>query len=123
MAALDRATKLQLIRFSCSFAWADLHVHPAERKLILDLMEQLEITEPADRQAILRWLKAPPPVDELDPLEIPKEHRDLFIRECEEVIRADGVIRPEETEAMHLLRRILYGEKTRNPSNDDSRDA
>jgi bacterioferritin len=111
MAALDSATKLQLVRFACAFAWADLSVHPAERAEILALMERLHIDQPAERQAVIRWLKSPPDADELDPLEIPHEHRELFVRECEEIIRADGVIKPEEIDAIQTLRKVLFGDK------------
>lgn len=111
MASLNQTTKLQLVRFACAFAWADLSVHPAERAEILALMERLHIDEPHERQAVIRWLKAPPPADELDPLEIPPEHRELFVRECEEIIRADGVIKTEEIEAIRLLRKILFGDR------------
>jgi bacterioferritin len=111
MADLGIRTKLQLVRFACAFAWADLSVHPAEREEVLRLMERLAIEEPAERLAVIRWLKSPPSPDELDPLEIPREHRELFVRECEEIIRADGVVKPEEADAIRTLRKILFGER------------
>jgi bacterioferritin len=109
MAELDRPTKLKLMEFVCSFAWADLSVHPSERQMVFSLMEKLHIDDPEDRKSVVSWLKSPPPFEDLDPLEIPREHRDLFIDECEVMIRADGVIKPEEADAIRLLREILDG--------------
>lgn len=111
MPDLDLATRLKLIQFSCAFAWADLRVHPAERTAILHLMERLEIEAPEHRQSVLRWLKSPPPMEDVDPLAIPGPLREMFIRQCEDIIRADGVVRPEEDDAICLLRRILFGER------------
>lgn len=108
---LDYATRLRLIRFVCTMAWADLDVNEQERNHVLDLMERLGIDDPSGRAQVLRWLKAPPPVDEIDPLEIPRALRILFLKECEDVIRADGVVHPDETDSMTLLKKIMFGER------------
>lgn len=113
MAGLDNDMRLRLIGFACAFAWADLQVHPKESDLILKLMDRLKIGDPRDRQKVVRWLKAPPEVEALDPYEIPHGLRERFVHECEEVIRADGVIHPEETVALNLLKKILYGDSSR----------
>ncbi len=108
--ALDEETRLKLCCFACSFAWADLKIHPQEREHILHgLVRRLRIDE-SDRPTVAAWLKSPPSPDELDPMEIPRELRQLFIQEAEDVIRADGVIHPEETAAIKLLRAILFGD-------------
>src|SRR5438132_9185571 len=107
---LSYELKLKLIEWACAFAWADLEVQPEERELILKLMEQLDIQEADDRKKVIQWLKKPPPVDDLDPYSIPRSAREVFVRECEEVIRADGVIKPEEAESLALLRKVLFGD-------------
>ena len=40
--ALDREDRLQLMRFVCSFAWADLEVSDGEREFIVKLVDRLE---------------------------------------------------------------------------------
>lgn len=110
---IDQAMKLDLMRFACAFAWADLEVQPEERAYLLALMERLEIDKPGDRTRVMRWLKAPPNEDEIDPLAVPLASRETFLKECEEVIRADGVIHPEETEAYTLLKKIFFGERAK----------
>jgi bacterioferritin len=108
---LTYALKLKLIEWACAFAWADLEVQPEERALILKLMEQLQIEEPEDRKKVIQWLKRPPPVDDLDPYSIPRSAREIFVKECEEVIRADGVIKAEEAESLAILRKVLFGDE------------
>ena len=39
---LDRADRLQLMKFVCSFAWADLEIHRKERAFVRDLVQRLE---------------------------------------------------------------------------------
>jgi bacterioferritin len=112
LAGLDHDTKMKLIGFACAFAWADLELHPKEREFVLKLMERLEIDAPQDRQRVMRWLKTPPLADDVDPYSIPRSAREVFVRECEQVILADGVVQPEETEAMTLLKKVLFGDST-----------
>ena len=108
---LDYQSRLKLIRFASAFAWADLEIQEAERKHLLGLMEKLGIDDADGRRQVMRWLKAPPPVDELDPHEIPDSLRILFLKECEDVIRADGEVHPDESDSMVLLKKIMFGEK------------
>jgi len=108
MKDLDGEQKLLLIGFVCAFAWADLELHPKERKAVLSLVNRLAIDE-AGRAQVMRWLRSPP-VDELDPHAIPREARAEFLAECEAIIRADGVVHPEESETMNLLTAVLFGD-------------
>jgi uncharacterized tellurite resistance protein B-like protein len=110
-AKLNREGRLKLIRFVCAMAWADLDVNEQERAHVLKVMERLGIDAPEDRQEVMRLLKSPPPADDLDPYEIPRALRVLFVKECEDMIRADGVIHPDEADAIVLLKKILFGEK------------
>lgn len=111
MDRLDYKTRLQLIRFACAMAWADLTIQPEEREYILSLMEALKIERPEDREEVHRWLKGPPPPEAVDPLQIPRSAREVFLEECAQVMHADRVVREEESEALELLRRILFGEE------------
>lgn len=109
MKELDQEQKLLLMGFCCSFAWADMELHPSERAAILKLVDRLHIDE-RGKAKVQQWLKSPPPPDDLDPYAIPKEARADFLAECEAIIRADGVVHPEETETMSLLTRVLFGD-------------
>lgn len=103
---LDRRQRLQLIKFVCSFAWADLEVRPEERAFVARLVERLEL-DPDERAAVRRWLERPPAPDTVDPMSIPEAQRRLFLEAIEGVIAADGEIAPEERESLALLRDLF----------------
>jgi uncharacterized tellurite resistance protein B-like protein len=42
---LDREDRLRLMRFVCSFAWADLEVQPEERAFVRRLIARLDLAE------------------------------------------------------------------------------
>ena len=42
---LNREDRLQLMRFVCSFAWADLEVTSEEREFIVQLVDRLELDD------------------------------------------------------------------------------
>ena len=107
MATLDRPTRLKLLRFVCAMAWADLEVVEAEREALRELLRRLELDDAETRAQVQRWLALPPPADEVDPLTIPLEQRELFVRECQRMVEADGVVVDAERDAMELLRGIL----------------
>lgn len=93
------------MKFVCSFAWADLSVHPAERTFVARLLEMLDLGEEGTAQ-VERWLQVPPAVD---PTAIPTEHRAVFLRAIDGVISADGEVAPEERESFDLLKDLLTG--------------
>lgn len=103
---LDRDSRLRLMRFVCSFAWADLEVRRQEREFIARMVERLDL-DPGERQSVERWLQVPPPPDAIDPTQIPARHRKLFIEAVEGVVRADGEVAPEEREHLELLKELL----------------
>ena len=103
---LDRATRLQLMRFVCSFAWADLEVRVAERAFVAGLIRRLDLND-AERDQVRAWLAIPPAPEALDPGRVPFEHRKLFLDEIEGVIISDGEVAPEERENLELLRELL----------------
>jgi uncharacterized tellurite resistance protein B-like protein len=109
LSGLDRKDRLRLMRFVCSFAWADLEVRPEERDYVRRLLERLEL-DPADRERVRQWLRVPPDASEVDPTAIPLAQRKLFVRAMEGAIAADGEIAPEERENLSLFKALLREE-------------
>ena len=103
---LDRAERLQLMKFVCSFAWADLEVRPEERDFVADLIARLEL-DGAEAHQVSDWLKLPPSPESVDPTQIPIAHRQLFIDAIQGVIDSDGEVAVEERENLDLLKRLL----------------
>ena len=106
LTGLDRAQRLRLLQFVCSFAWADLEVHPREREFVLRLVQRLELA-PDEAKQVQEWLELPPPLETVDPMQIPAAHRKLFLAAIDGVIAADGAIAPEERESLRLLEQLL----------------
>lgn len=103
---LERDERLRLMKFVCSFAWADLEIAEPERRMIAKLVRKLRLDEDERRQ-VEEWLELPPPAEELDPTQIPRDHRALFLSTAREVIEADGEISEEEVENFELLEQLL----------------
>ena len=103
--ALDRTERLRLMKFVCSFAWADLEIRQEERDFVSRLIERLELGDDEARQ-VQGWLKLPPRPESVDPTQIPAEHRRLFLDEIRGVIEADGTVSEEERENLELLRML-----------------
>ncbi|AKT39329.1 TerB family tellurite resistance protein [Chondromyces crocatus] len=102
---LSREERLQLMRFVCSFAWADLEIQPKERKFIGSLITKLHLN--ADEKAQVKaWLEVPPEAEMLDPQLIPRAHRELFLETARKMIAADGNVDPEEEESLRLLEQL-----------------
>ncbi len=103
---LDRGERLRLMKFVCSFAWADLKIRPAEREFVARMIERLGLDEAEARQ-VASWLKLPPRPESVDPTQIPIEHRRLFVESIHGIIEADGEIAVEEQENLDLLQKLL----------------
>lgn len=102
---LSREDRLRLMRFVCSFVWADLEVKDKERAYVHKLVKRLHLED--DRAEIEKWLKVPPRPEEVDPAQVPREHRQIFLDAAREVIAADGHVDPEESENLRLLEALL----------------
>lgn len=102
---LDREDRLRLMRFVCAFAWADLEVQDDEKVVVERLIATLGLEE--DRDQIQRWLKSPPPAEDVDPTRVPRAHRELFLDAARAVFSADGVIDPKEQEHFELLEQLM----------------
>jgi uncharacterized membrane protein YebE (DUF533 family) len=100
--ALSQDDRLRLLRFVCSFAWADLHVHPRERALIAGLIQRLHLG-PEDRARVDEWIDLPPAAQDVDPTSVPMAHRLLFRQAVAAAVLADGRVTEEERDAMELF--------------------
>lgn len=103
---LDRDDRMRLMKFVCSFAWADLRIEDQERSFVHKMIRRLKLDQ-AEAKQVETWLELPPKADEVDPNEIPREHRELFLEVAAEIIRADGEMSEEERENLALLRTLL----------------
>jgi Tellurite resistance protein TerB len=97
---------MRLMKFVCSFAWSDHEVKPQERDFVARLIKKLKIT-PENAQRVEGWLKVPPPIEEIDPTEIPKQHRQLFIDAIRALIGSDGEVSLEEREDLELFTQLI----------------
>jgi uncharacterized tellurite resistance protein B-like protein len=103
---LDREDRQRLMRFVCSFAWADLEVKKTERALVQKMAKKLALDD--DELAMVKeWLQVPPRAEEVDPQSIPHAQRKLFLEAAREMISADGEIDPEERESFALFEQLL----------------
>lgn len=104
--SLNRDDRLRLMKFVCSFAWADLEVRDEERDFVAKLVRSLELDEDEAAQ-VEKWLQVPPRAEELDPNEIPREHREIFLRSARAMVASDGEVEEREAENLALLEALL----------------
>jgi hypothetical protein len=97
---------MRLMKFVCSFAWADLEVQDEERGFVGRLMKRLEL-DPDERAKVEAWLQVPPPPEEVDPTSVPRAHRQLFLDTVRELVASDRVLDPEERENLALFEQLL----------------
>ena len=91
---LSGAERITLMKFVCSFAWADLHVQDEERSFVAKLVRKLELS-PDEQQQVEAWLVVPPAADEVDPTRVPRAHRELFLKTLRELVAADNILDPD----------------------------
>jgi uncharacterized tellurite resistance protein B-like protein len=103
---LSRDERMRLMRFVCSFAWADLEVQTEERAFVGRLMRKLELNAEEKKQ-VEEWLKVPPLPEEVDPTDVPRAHRKILLDTIKAVISADRRLDPEEQESLDLLEQLL----------------
>lgn len=105
MIRMERDARLRLMKFVCSFAWTDLEITTAERDVIRRLVDTLELDQ-EERSAVARWLEVPPAPEEVDPLDVPAKHREVFVAAIRELLAADGVS-PSERDTMSLFEELV----------------
>jgi uncharacterized tellurite resistance protein B-like protein len=106
---LGSEDRLRLMRFVCTFAWADLEIQDAEQSFVRKLIDQLDFDEEETAQ-IEGYLKTPPKPEEVDPNDVPVEHRQVFLNLCLQLVGADGVVAEAEMETLSLLEKLLRPE-------------
>jgi uncharacterized membrane protein YebE (DUF533 family) len=94
------------MRFVCSFAWADLEIADAERDFIVKMVVRLGLDE-EEQEQVAQWLEVPPRADDLDPADVPKEHRQLFLDAAKAMILSDGNVEDVEAENLIILDQLL----------------
>ena len=103
MEQLTRDQRLRLLKFVCSFAWADLRVTDAERAFVRGLVERMHLDQD-ERSQVASWLHLPP--EDVDPAEVPPEHRRLFVDTTRKLLETDGVAVLEH-ESFKLFEELL----------------
>jgi uncharacterized tellurite resistance protein B-like protein len=106
---LDTLTAVQrtlLMKLVCGCVWADLEVTPEERAHVGTLVAKLGLP-PAEAREVERWLEAPPRTEDIDPLRVPVEHRQMLLATLREVAAVDGRVSDEEAELIALLEELL----------------
>ncbi len=106
MQRLNKSDRMRLMRFVCSFAWADLEIQKEERAFVGKLVKQLDLDED-ERREVEAMLQRPPKAEDVDPARVPLQHRELFLDAVRAVIAADGSIAPEEHESFELFEALL----------------
>ncbi len=108
MQELRKEERMLLLRFVCSFAWADAVIAPEEREFVGGLMRRLGLAED-ERAEVEAWLRSPPPIDSVDPAQVPRAHRMRFVRAVESVIAVDGEIAEAEQQQLLVFAQLLRG--------------
>ena len=103
---LSREDRLQLMRFVCSFAWADLDIAEEERLFVAGLIQKLDLDD-SDAELVASWMSRPPAPEDVDPMDIPREHKDLFLTAVREMVKADGNIAQTEADSYSILEQLL----------------
>ncbi|HZO14546.1 MAG TPA: TerB family tellurite resistance protein [Polyangiaceae bacterium] len=106
LSKLTRDDRLRLMKFVCSFAWADLEVQDEEREFVKKMVRRLQLDD-QDRKLVEGWLEVPPPPQDVDPTRVPTEHRELFLETVRGLIAADKFVDPEERESLKLFEQLL----------------
>ena len=105
---LEPEERLRLMKFVCSFAWADLTIRDSERDFVAKMVRKLGLSEEDQRQ-VNEWLELPPRAEELDPSEIPVAHRQLFLDAARAMVLADGEVDEEEAVNLALFEDLVKG--------------
>jgi hypothetical protein len=108
MQKLSRQDRLHLMKFVCSFAWADLEIKSSERKFVEKMMKKLRLDD-AEKAQVQQWLELPPRAEEVDPTRIPVAHRQMFLDTIRDTITADGEVAQDEWENLALFEQLLKG--------------
>jgi len=103
---LSKEDRLLLLKFVCAQAWTDLEIHEGERRFVERLMQLMTLDE-QERSQVANWLHVAPAPGDLDPAQIPAEHRQTFVNAVRAIMYADGEVDDEEREQLERLKTAL----------------
>jgi uncharacterized tellurite resistance protein B-like protein len=103
---LSKSERMLLLKFVCAFAWADFRVDEPERNFIRKLVHELQLSDD-ERDQVEAWLEEPPRPEDVDPNQIPLEHRKRFVDAARSVVSADGRVNETEWESFETFERLL----------------
>lgn len=106
LSKLSRDERLRLMKFVCSFAWADLEVQDEERHFVGKLVRRLGLDDQGQAQ-VRSWLEVPPLPEEVDPADVPADQREFLLETVRGLIAADHVVDSNERENLQLLEELL----------------
>jgi uncharacterized tellurite resistance protein B-like protein len=109
LSGLSRDDRLSFLKFLCAFAWTDLEVTDTERRFVLRLCERANLADDEKRQ-VEEWLTMAPSPGSVDPKNVPREHRQLFLDGARAMVYADGNVDPDERATLDRLRVALDSE-------------
>jgi uncharacterized tellurite resistance protein B-like protein len=104
--ALSTEHRVLLLKYACAFAWADLVVTDSERRFVTRLMDKMDLPQD-ERAQVDSWLAVAPSPQSVDPADVPREHRHLFIEAVRAMIYVDGTVDAEERESFDRFRAAL----------------
>ena len=103
---LPSEDRLRLMRFVCAFAWADLDIADTERDFVRSLISKMNLNE-EEAAEVEHYLTVPPRPEDVDPTDVPAEHRQIFLTSILGIVGADGVVDEREVENLSLLEQLL----------------
>ena len=103
---LSADARMRLMKFFCSFAWADLEVNADERKFVADLIRRLDLDD-NEKTRVEGWLVSHPGPESVDPTTIPVADREVFLEAIQGLVEADGEIQEEEAETLAIFRQLI----------------
>ena len=103
---LTSEERVELMRFLCSFAWADDEVQDEERVVLMKVLDNIGLGED-DRTKVLAWLEERPDMTGFDFGSIPQDKRDIFLDLAFSVASAHGGLAKEEL--AHLQMFMSFG--------------
>ncbi len=106
LSGLDRNERLLLLRFVCAYAWTDLEIKAGERKFVERLATRMDLSDD-DRKEVEQWLHVAPAPSDVDPKQVPTEHRRTFFEAVRAVMYADGEADADEKQHLEELRSAL----------------
>ena len=105
---LTEDERIDLMRFLCSFAWADGEVQAEERAVLERILAHSGLSRER-RAAAMSWLIEPPDMEGFDFAAISPEKRSLFLDLAFEVASAHGGLAGDELRQLQMFMSVAEG--------------